>query len=133
MLREENYWCVYFDSSKPTQLRQIKFGEKNEDVEIKGPDICGLATTNVLNTKVGEVENKNPDVTDLVKRTDYYMKIKEIERKYFTTSDYNKFVFDIIDAKTKKFVIEYNKSHLVKKSDLNKIIESLAAKARFWW
>ena len=89
--------------------------KKNEDVEIKGPAFCGLATTNVLNTKIGEVENKNPDVTDLVKKTDYYAKIKEIERKYFTTSYYNKFVCDIIVAKIKKYVIEYNKPHLVKK------------------
>ena len=36
------------------------------------------------------------------KITDYDSKISDIEGKYFTTSDYNKFTNDILDAKIKK-------------------------------
>ena len=60
-----------------------------------------MATT-VLNTKIGEVENKILNVTDLVKKTDYNAKITEIKGKSFTTSNYNKFTNDIIDAEIKR-------------------------------
>ena len=33
-----------------------------------------------------------PNVTDLVKNVAYKNKIPEVENKYFTTSDYNKFI-----------------------------------------
>ena len=59
-------------------------------------------TTTVLNTKIKEVENKMPVLSDLVKKTDYGAKISEIEGKYFTTSDYNNFTSDILEAKTKQ-------------------------------
>ena len=59
-------------------------------------------TTTVLNTKIKEVENKMPALSDLVKKTDYGAKISEIEGKYFTTSDYNNFTSDILEAKTKQ-------------------------------
>ena len=59
-------------------------------------------TTTVLNTKIKEVENKMPVLSDLVKKTDYGAKISEIEGKYFTTSDYNNFTSDILEAKTKE-------------------------------
>ena len=36
------------------------------------------------------------------KKRDHDAKISEIERKYFHTSDYNKFMSDIIDAKMKQ-------------------------------
>ena len=45
------------------------------------------------------VENKIPNVSSLVKKADYDAKIKEIESRYFTTSDYNKFMNIILDAK----------------------------------
>ena len=44
------------------------------------------------------VENKIPNVSSLVKKADYDAKIKEIESRYFTTSDYNKFMNIILDA-----------------------------------
>ena len=59
-------------------------------------------TTTVLNTKIKEVENKMPVLSDLVKKTDYGAKKSEIEGKYFTTSDYNNFTSDILEAKTKQ-------------------------------
>ena len=34
-----------------------------DDVESKIPDVRGLVTTTVLNTKICEVENKIPDVS----------------------------------------------------------------------
>ena len=53
----------------------------------KIPDVSGLLTTTVLNTKIIEVENKIHDVTGLVKKkTDYDAKISDIEGKYLTTS-----------------------------------------------
>ena len=57
----------------------------------KIPEVSGLATTTVLNTKISEVDNKIPDLNGLVKKTNYDAKILEIEEKYFTTSDDNKF------------------------------------------
>ena len=59
-------------------------------------------TTTVLNTKVGEVDNKIPDVSGLVKKTGYNAKILDTEGKYFSTSDYNKFAGQILDAKSKQ-------------------------------
>ena len=60
--------------------------------------------TTVLNTKICEVENKIPTITNLVKRTNYDAKTIEIEKKFITTSDYNKFSNDILDAKVKQKV-----------------------------
>ena len=58
---------------------------------IKIPDISGLVTTIVLDTKIKEIDNKIPSVSGLVKKTDYDAKISEIKGKYFNSSDYNKF------------------------------------------
>ena len=74
----------------------------------KVPNVSGLVTTTLLDTKIGEVENKIPntsglvtpaildtkngDVTGLVKKTDYNAKLSDIEKKSFTTSNYNKFM-----------------------------------------
>ena len=55
-------------------------------------------TATVLNTKIGEVENKITDVSGLVKKTDYNSKIAEVEVKCFTTSDYNKFIGEILNG-----------------------------------
>ena len=41
-------------------------------------------------------------VSDLVKKTDYVAKISEIDEKYITTSDYNKFLKEIFDARIKQ-------------------------------
>ena len=87
-------------------------------------------TTGVLTTKIGEADNKIPDVSGLIKKTDCNTKISDIERKYFPTSDYNKFMNDILDAKIKqkKMVNESNITDLVKNFDLNTKLVTLATK-----
>ena len=69
---------------------------------IKRPDISGLVTTTVLDTKIKEIWNKIPDLSGLVQKTDYDAKISEIEGKSLTNSDYNKFTSDILNAKIKQ-------------------------------
>ena len=49
-----------------------------------------------------------PVASDLVKKTDYDTKVLEIQRKYITTSDYNKFKNDILDAKIKQRELAIN-------------------------
>ena len=44
------------------------------DVGNKIPDISDLATTAVLDTKIGNVENEIPDVSGLVKKSDLILK-----------------------------------------------------------
>ena len=53
--------------------------------------------------------------------TDYNAKISDIEKKHFTTSDYNKCLSEVLDAKIKEklLVNQSNISSLVKSSDLN--------------
>ena len=41
------------------------------------PDVSGLATTTILNTKIIKVENKIPGFSGLVKKTDCDDKISE--------------------------------------------------------
>ena len=89
-------------------------------------------STAVLNKKkIGNVEIKIPNVSGLVKKTDYDAEISGIQKKYFTTSDYNKFTKEILDAHIKetKLVDQYDTSNLVKSSDLNTKLATLAAKA----
>ena len=76
----------------------LKLGEVENNI----PDTSGLVTAAVLNTKLGEVENKTPDVIGLVKKTNYNAKIFDTEKKYFTISDYNKFLRKIRDAKVQQ-------------------------------
>ena len=76
--------------------------KKKMDLNNKIPDVSGLVTTNVLNTKISEVENKIPDTSGavatvlntliieaenkipddsrLVKKTDYNAKVFDIEK-----------------------------------------------------
>ena len=55
-----------------------------------------LSTTTALTT----VENKIPNVSNLANKADYNAKISEMEKNiFFTTSDYNKFTSNILDAK----------------------------------
>ena len=82
-------------------------------------------TTAALDTKISEVGNEIPNVSGLVKKTDYNSKMSDIEGKYITISDYNKFISDISDAKTKHKEL-VNKSDI---SDLNAKLETLATKA----
>ena len=65
-------------------------------------DFSALVTTTVLDTKIGAVENKIPGVSGLVKKMDYNAKISNTEAKYLTTSDYNKFISEILVTKIKK-------------------------------
>ena len=64
---------------------------------IKITVVTGLVTSAVLNIKFCEVKNKMPVVSNLVKKK-HDAKILEIEKKYITTSDYNRFMSDILDA-----------------------------------
>ena len=85
----------------------------------------------VINTKISEDENKISNVSDLVKKTGYDAYISDIEKKCFTTSDYNKFAKEILDAKmAKKALVDKSDfSNLVKSSDLNSKLVTLATKA----
>ena len=104
------------DASTLIQINQYNIDKKSLEktighIDNKIPDVSGLKTTTVLNTKIvevenkilgtsglvtisilntknGEVENEISDVTGLVKKTDYNAKISDIEGKYFTTFDY---------------------------------------------
>ena len=50
------------------------------------------------------------------KKTDYVAKISDIETKYFTTSDYNKFMSEILNTKIKE-------KGLVNKSDISSLVK----------
>ena len=76
-------------------------------------DVSASVTTTVLNTKVGKVEIKIPDVNGLVKKTDHTAKVSDIKRDYFITSDYNKFIGEIL-AKLKQ-------ANLATNSDANAV------------
>ena len=69
-------------------LKKKHYNAKITEIDGKIPGITGLVTTAAINI----VENKIPDVNNLVKKTDYDAKISHIVAKYFTTSDYNKFI-----------------------------------------
>ena len=47
----------------------------------KIPDVSGLITTTVLNTKIGEIENKIPDMSGFVITKNVNTKIAEVENK----------------------------------------------------
>ena len=99
-----------------TTVLNTKIGE----IVNKIPDTSSLVTTTVHNTKIGKVEDKLPYAGGLVKITDYNAKISDIEKKCFTTSDYNNFTKEILDAKIKeqKLVDQFHISNLVKNPDL---------------
>ena len=88
-------------------------------------------TATILNTKIKTLDNKLSDLSGLVRKTDYETKTSEIEGKYFTISDYNKFtsVMPGVKIKRKKFVNKSNISNLVKNSDLNTKLTTLATRA----
>ena len=96
------------DTTTLTHINQYNgdkqnFQKKTGDADKKIRDISVLGTnTTVLSTKFKEVDNKIPDASGLVKKTDYDAKTTEIDGKYFTTSDYNNFTSDILDAKIKQ-------------------------------
>ena len=95
----------------------------------KIPDVSGLVINTILKAKISEVKNKTPVSSDLVKETNYDTKISaDAEGKFITISDYNKFLSDIIAAqiKQKELVNKSDISNLVKSSDLNTQLETLA-------
>ena len=109
---------------------------KVNNLEKKNPDsttllwiseleVSGLVTTTILNIKISEIENKIPNISDLIKKEDQHAEISDIEGKYVTTSDYNKFTSEILDAKIKQkeLVIKSDISNLVKDSDLTQNLE----------
>ena len=99
---------------------------KISEVKNKIPDTSGLVT--VLNMEISEVENGIPSVNGLVKKTDYDTKIKDIEEKYCATTDYNKFLSDILDVKIKQQEL-VNKSDIdIKLININKKITSSKTK-----
>ena len=87
--------------------------------KIKGEtlSITGLATTAALNA----VNNEIPNVSDLIKKAGCDTKTLNIDSKYFTTSDYNKFTNNILDAKikNKKLVNKSVISGFIDNSDLD--------------
>ena len=68
---------------------------KAKEVKCEILGVTNLATTAAFTT----VENKIPNFNDLVKKTYYDPKMSEIEKKYFSTSYYNKFTSNTLDAK----------------------------------
>ena len=69
------------------------------EVGNKIPSVSGLVTTVLLDTKIKEIENKIPVVSGLIRKTDYSAKVSGIKTKYYTTTNYNKFTSEILDAK----------------------------------
>ena len=71
-------------------VRKTDYNAKITEIEYKIPSIWDLATTSALTV----VENKIPDVSNLVKKKkrNYGTEILDIKSKYFTTTDYNRFI-----------------------------------------
>ena len=82
-----------FEATTLIRIDQYNTGKQNLEKKIdvlikKIPDVSDLATTTVLNTKIGEVENRILVVSGVVKSN---AKLSDIEKKSFSTFDYNKF------------------------------------------
>ena len=69
--------------------------------------------TTIIILKIGEVERKIPNVSGLVKKIDYHTKILDIGTKYFTNTDYNKILKNVLDTMIKEM-------ELVDKSDISR-------------
>ena len=117
--------CVIYFNSNQYNTDKKYFEKKLKMLRTKYEVFCNLVTTSILNTALGEVENKTavvsnlgvsnvfdtnmkevenkfPVVSYLDKKMDYGTKISELKGKYITTSDYDNFASDIIDAKVKQ-------------------------------
>ena len=79
----------------------------------KNPRYQQFSDYNCSSYKIKEVTNEIPDLSDLFKTIDYDAKMSEIEGKYFTISEYNKFTFDILDAKIKQNELSTNLIFLI--------------------
>ena len=82
--------------------------------------------------KINEIKGEILSITGLVKKTVYNTKISDIEFKYFITSDYNKFMSNVLDTKIKekKLVNESNTSIFINNSDLDKKNNNTSNKSR---
>ena len=126
-------------------LKRLTKITKITEIEIKIPDISGLATktglTTVENkilsisnlatkTALTTVENKIPNIGGLVEKTDYNTKITDIENKlnnhnhdkYVATSEFNTLAADVFNAR-------FAQANLITKTDfhakLSVVIEQL--------
>ena len=65
-------------------------------------------------------KKKKKDISDLVNKIYYNAKVSDIHVKYFTTSNYNKFRKEMLDAKIKEkgLLVKSDISNLVKNFDL---------------
>ena len=100
------------------------YNKINAKVYISEKNIA-VATTliyiNQCNTDKQSLEERIGDVNGAVQKSDYDAKITDIEGEHFTTSDYDTFTGDILDAKIKQKELG-NKSvisNLIKYSDLS--------------
>ena len=76
----------------------------------KIPDVSGLVTTTGIDTKIKKVDTKMKLIPKLL----------EIKGKYFPTSDYNRFLTDIIRV--------INEKEIVKKADFSNLVKDLNTK-----
>ena len=76
----------------------------------KIPDVSGLVTTTGIDTKIKKVDTKMKLIPKLL----------EIKGKYFSTSDYNRFLTDIIRV--------INEKEIVKKADFSNLVKDLNTK-----
>ena len=91
-------------------------------VKSKIPSVTGVATTP---PELSDLTNEGPNVSNLVKKANFYAKISDIEEKIFITSDYKKFMTNILDVKIKneKLVTKSGISGFIYNSDLDKKIK----------
>ena len=91
-------------------------------VKSKIPSVTGVATTP---PELSDLTNEGPNVSNLVKKANFYAKISDIEEKIFITSDYKKFMTNILDVKIKneKLVTKSSISGFIYNSDLDKKIK----------
>ena len=75
-----------------------------------------------------EVLWSHKSISTLAKKVDYESKISDIEKKYFTTSDYDNFTNERLNAK-KKLVNKYDNFGIIDNSDLDKKVETLGTNA----
>ena len=78
--------------------KKKSYNAKVIEIESKITSISGLATSAALIL----VENKISNVSGLAKKAYYDAKISDIESKYFTTTDYDKFASQALNAKIKQ-------------------------------
>ena len=95
-------------------------------------DVRGLVTTTVLNTIFKEIDNIKPDVSRLVKKIDHDAKISDIWKNILllliiTNLQTKNWWKD--KKKKKKLAGQFDIFNLVKNSDLNIKLETLATKA----